>query len=210
MDLFNGRIAIDYHHTHRLARRDLAVFVEDAAIKRLSLALEAALIGDSRPRIAATGAFQRCTKIRKQQNGEVRLKSPTHRLVKRQNNLAAKFAATTLVGFGRIGKAVAKNDTCLLECRSNDLGNRLRTVGKHQPEFGARIKRLGLRIQQQRANPVPSLRPARLSNDLRLFTASFEPRGKPSELSRFARSVEPLEGEEESLRHGGSVHSPRI
>src|SRR5271163_137715 len=101
MDFFNGLVAIDYHHTHRLAGGDFAVFVEDATIKGVAFALEAAFIDGPGTAIATAGAFERCLEIGKQQDGEVGLQASAHRLVEGEDNLAPEFAPSALVGLGR-------------------------------------------------------------------------------------------------------------
>src|SRR5271170_7965511 len=114
--------------------------------------------------------------------------------MQRQHELASQLAPPALVGLSRIGKAVAKNDTSLLKRRRNHLGKRLRAISEHQPEFCARIENFRLRIKQQRANAITSLRPTRLTGDKRFLAAGLKPRSQTPQLCRLARAVEPLKG----------------
>src|SRR5271170_5064188 len=110
--------------------------------------------------------------------------------MQRQHELASQLAPPALVGLSRIGKAVAKNDPPLLKPRRNHLGNRLRAISEHQPEFCARIESFRLRIKQQRTNAIASLRPTRLPRDQSLLAAGLKPRSQTPQLCRLARAVE--------------------
>jgi len=69
-----------------------------------------------------------------------------------QDRLAAQLAATTLVSFGGISKAVAEHDASFRQGGLDDFRQVLGARGEHHRQFRQRRKTGGCSIQQEAAN----------------------------------------------------------
>ena len=64
------------------------------------------------------------------------------------------MAATALVGFGGVGKAVAEDDLACFQGWVNHLGNGLGAVGEHQGHLGHGGEGRGAGVEEQGADAV--------------------------------------------------------
>src|ERR1700722_6456502 len=122
------------------------------------LFLEAILVGvglavfRSCVTIAAAGALDAYGDVGVHQDGEIGMEDSAENLVKFEYRLAAELASTSLIGFGRVGEAVAKNDLAFGQCRFDDFMDMLGASGEHKGEFGMRGERSGACIEKKLAN----------------------------------------------------------
>jgi len=135
VDFVDGVIAFNEDYAMRLPQCDFAVFLPDAGVEGVLLQLEAILVLavlrlDTL--IAAPGADERRLEAGEKENGQVRLKISAEESVQFKNWLRAKLTAAALVGFRRVSKAVAEDDSSLLERRLDHLGDGLGAVGEHE------------------------------------------------------------------------------
>src|ERR1700755_1817711 len=72
--------------------------------------------------------------------------------MQREHACGAEFASGALVGLGRIGVAVAKDDRASIERGTDNLRNGLCPIGEHQAQLCARIKRIAAGMGEQAAD----------------------------------------------------------
>jgi len=199
----DGAVAFDHDDAGGIAGGDLAVFVVDAAMKELVLALEACFVafGAGGSVVAAAGAVEGLVEIGEQQEGEVGIEAAAQGLVHAQDDFAAELAAAALIGLARVSEAIAENDVAAVERGRDDFGDALGASGEHESQLGHGVEALGLRVEEQSTDAVADAGASRLAGDGDVETLGFEVRGEFAELRRFSGAIQALEGEEESARH---------
>ena len=196
----DGAVAFNHDDAGGIAGGDLAVFVVNAAVKELVLALEAGFValGAGGAVVAATSAVEGLVEIREQQEGEVGIEAAAHGPVHAEDDFAAELAATALIGLTGVREAIAENNVAAVERGRDDFGDALGASGEHESELGHGIEALGFRVEEQGADAVADAGASRLAGDGDGETLSFEVRGEFAELRRFAGAVQAFEGEEEA------------
>src|SRR5579872_2483521 len=107
MDGLDGFVPGDDGDPVRLSGGDFLILVVDAAIERFTLGFEAPLVLSGGTVIAAAGARERAAEVRKKKDGQVGVETAAKGAVHLEDDFAAQLPASALVGFARIGVAVA-------------------------------------------------------------------------------------------------------
>ena len=157
VDLVDGEVALDEDDAVGLAGGDLAVLFPDAAEEGVLLGFKAVFVAAGfgfDAVVAAARAGQRRFEAGEKQKGEVGLKSAADEAMEIEHNLRAEFAAAALVGFSRIGEAVADDDLARVEGRLDDFGDGLRAIGKHESHLGHGIEATRTGVEQDFANAI--------------------------------------------------------
>lgn len=208
MDLVDPLIPFNGHDTLRFAGGNFPVLVINPPVEQLVLALKAVFVralSTAGAGVAAAGSVKRAVKVRQQEKSKVGLKISAKVGMELKNNFAAKLAASALVGFGRVGEAVTQDNVAAIKRGQDDLRYRLRTVREHETQLGSRRKGSGAGIEQEGADAVTDGGSAGLTGGRNGPPMLLKPICQLAKLSGLARSVEPLEGDKESARHGASV-----
>ena len=110
--------------------------------------------------------------------------------------MAAQLAATSLVGFGRVGEAVAEHDAAFRQRRLNDFRYVLGARGEHQGQLRQRRKTGGRRIQQKPADFFSGRGSARFTRYHHGQSLRAKYGSQLLHLRALAAAVEPFEGDE--------------
>ncbi len=207
MNDVDGAVAFDDDDAGGVAGGDLAVFVVDAAVEELVLALEAGFValGTGGAVVAAASAVEGLVKIGEKQDGEVGIEPTAQDLVHAQDGFAAELAAAALIGLTGVGEAIAEHDVAAVKRRRDDLGDALGARGEHESQLSHGIEALGFRIEEQGADAIADVGASGLAGDGDGETLGFEVRGEFAELRGFAGAIQAFEGEEEATRHNSRV-----
>jgi hypothetical protein len=193
----------------------------DALVEVVTFALEAVFVGAMFRRVscvAAAGSMQRCGEIGQKQDGQIRQQVVADCAVQCKDAVAAEFAAGALVGFGRVGVAVAEDDGAGGERGLNDLGDGLGAVGEHEGELSQRCdaaeRCFGFRVQKNGADAVAESGAAWVAQGDDGAALRGQGFGEAPELGGLAGAIEALEGDKKAARHrvefsSGLSHSSR-
>lgn len=204
---FGRRIGADCDDTQIFPLGDFTILGEGALVECPFFGLEAIFIDTFGlvANVPSSRPGERCIEIGQQEQREVGPKVATDRAVQRQYTFAAEPASAALIGFRRVGKAVAEDDVAGSERRPNDLVDRLRAVGEHERHLGEGSDILRFGVQQKGADLVAEFGAAGLARGCDGVVAGLERAREEPQLGGLAGTVQPFEGNEESTRHGGSV-----
>src|SRR5436305_4370736 len=126
-------------------------------------------------------------------------------LMKMQHSLAAQLAASTLIGLGGSGEAVAQHPLSLSQ-RGQDLFiNVLGAVGKHQRQLSSIRKAGGAGAEQHGAQLVPQNSPSRLAGSNYFNTALAQMVSQFAKLSALAYAVKTFKSNEFAASFGWHV-----
>jgi len=202
MDLFDGKVAIDYDHTHMVAGGDLAVLGVDAGEEVGLLLLEAIFVvagGFDVAGVAAAGTGQGGVQIREEKDGQIGLEVVAEQAVKIEDDVGAELASAALVGLGGVSEAVAEDNLGRLEGGGDDLLDGLGAVSEHHGEFGMGGQAGGAGVKKESANVVADGGSAGLAGDDMGPVAAGEPLREALDLGGFAGPVEAFKGDEEAF-----------
>ncbi len=157
--------------------------------------------------IATPRPLHTCRDVGIHEDGEIRPQAPAYDAVQLENRFDPETASSTLVGFGRIGKAITQHPLSGFECRQNHLGDLLGARGKHQSHLGQRIEAGGAGIQQDGADAFADGGAAGFASGQHVDTLGAQHRRKLLQLRRLAATVEAFEGNEFAALSGLSQAS---
>src|SRR5262245_5287102 len=190
LDLVGRAVRTDQPDALGLGPMDLAIAATHAPVKRQRLALE---VVEAPP----LDAPESLDGIEIEEQCEIR-KDPARRPhVQLADQVRIDTAAIALVGDGRVGVPVAKDDAIAREPRANLLGDVLLTRGHEQEDLD---ERLGLdagpleQVAQGQSEP----RAVGLTGALDLPPLPTQPSLEPHHLGRLARPLDALERDEDS------------
>ena len=150
----SGPACIYYDDPLRLAGSDCQVSASNPDKKGPAFLLKAVLIGfpvsisAGTCVVAAPGAFHAGGNIGLHQNRQIRFQISAQDPVQLQHRPAAEFATTALIGFRRVGEAVAEHHAAFGERGLNDFCNVLRARGEHQSQLSQRGQAGGPSVEQ--------------------------------------------------------------
>ena|ERR1700692_21059 len=121
-----------------------------------------------------------------------------------QHIFAAQLATISLVGFRRIGEAIAKNNLPVFERRQDHLRDVLRSRSEHESHFCHRRESLSGGVEENATNFFTGRGSSGLARFDYLISRCAQSRRKLPQLRALAGSVEPFEGDELSAtQHRG-------
>ncbi len=206
MRFIRGATSVDDVHSLGLTVRDGQIGVADASEKSATFLFKTVFVFVRVPigiftfSIAAAGAFDTVDGVVIEQDGEIRLQVSAKDFVQPENGLGTELTASALVGFGGIGKAIAKNDAAFGEGRKDDLVDVLSAGGEHQRHFGERGQPGRGGVQQDLANAFAGRGAAGFAGDSDGETMGAQGASQFLELRAFAAAIESFEGDKFSAR----------
>jgi hypothetical protein len=115
--------------------------------------------------------------------------------VELQDDFTAKLAATALVGFTGIGKAVTQDPLAAFQGRQNLFIDMLCAVGKHQAKFRQWRQAFSARAEQDSPQLFSQRCPAGLASSNQVNPALAEVRSQVFHLRGFAYAVKTFKGD---------------
>ena len=193
VDLLDGSFVSEGKDPARLARCYLFVFLVDAAIKIVGLALETIFVGALLANVAlvtTAGATEGVFERGQQEDSQIGLEVAAGGGMHGEDALAAELTASALVGLGGVGVSVAEDDAARSESRLDDLGDGLSPVGEHQGHLGGRCDGtkggFGAGVEQDASNAVAEGSSTRLAEGDDAVPGRGKRCGKEPELGGFA------------------------
>ena len=199
VDLVDGEVAGDEDDAVGFAGGDFAVLLPDAAVEGVLLLLEAVFVLAGLgfvAGVAAAGAGQAGVEGGQQQESEVGLKIAANQAVQVENYSRTELAAAALVGFGRVGEAVAEDHFSGVESGLDDFGDGLGAVAEHERHFGHGGEAGGAGVEKNFADAVAGRGSAGLAGDDGLEAALLKPEGQALDLGGLAGTVKAFERDE--------------
>ena len=187
----------------RLGAGDLEEPGAHAVLERGALALHA--VGPF-----AHGAAERLAGLQVEQQGSVGGQAAAGDGVDRAHRVAAEAPREALVGVGRVEEAVADDDGPAVEGRAHDLCDELGARRLEEEQLAGRVHRLGLGVEQERADALAQGGAAGLAQADHLVPRRAQGVAQKRALGGLARAVDPLERHEHAAARvgvqGAAVH----
>src|SRR5579884_3806943 len=149
-------------------------------------------------------------RLQVEQQGKVRDEAPGRDRVDVPHDLDPEAAPRALVGEGGIHVAVAYDQRAAGEGGGDHLGDELRAGRGEEEHLRPGRHRPVARIEQERADPLADLGPARLAQVQHLAPGGTEVRHEQAGLRGLPRALGAFEGEEDAPRAAGGGHRATI
>jgi len=208
MDLVDGGVFANGEDAVRLASGDLFVLCMNATVEVVGLALETAFVSTlffGVALVAAAGALERGFEGRQEKKREIGLEVFAGGGVHGEDAGAAKLAASSLIGLGGVGVAIAEDDVTVGEGGEDDLRDGLGAVGEHEGHLGGggdgAERGFGGGVDEDGADAVAEWSASGLAECDDGASFGFERSGEAAELRSFSGAVETFKGDEISALH---------
>lgn len=202
MGLVDGAPGVDLDHAAGFPFRDRQVSILYARKEAAAFLFEAILVVmtslGTPGLISPTRSLYAARDVGFHEDRKVRLHPGTDDPVHFEHRFAAQLAPATLVGFGRVGKAIAENNFPVRNRGFDDFLDMLRARGKHQGKLCHRIKSSSGAVEQELADLFSSFGSTRFARDHHLAALLTQAARQFFELRAFATTVQSLKGDEES------------